>query len=317
MRRVVVTGLLLLCLLALVFMAISVIARNLARDRAIRQLDLELQSAAPSAARVQSQRAADTSSTEPPADPTRFAVQLYDFGQIKVTKPQPAAPSPPEPKPKNVPKAKPPSPTPRPAPPAESHTPPAPSKTPMPTPAEPVVERAAPTPPAAPADTPIEDAEWPTLVIDFAAIGIERYVGLTERMGGAFFAFMKQPRGLGPRLALLERGVRGDRIDTTLATGRPHLVNDGAIGQLLAPIALPLGASRSSVVMIWSTWMDRLIWSEIESACAEAGLSIRDLTKVEGAYVAPQGHVFIRVDRLVRRHDGARLSVQRFIRLPA
>lgn len=194
----------------------------------------------------------------------------------------------------------------------------------MPTPDQqsahkPAAAQPASTPPTAANPGPSSAAngeKGPLFVARFDALGVDEFVRVIERTGGALFALDLATRGIGPRLWIADNRIGGS-ADRFLAFERPYLARDSSLADRLARFDLPLGMSRDAVVVLWSTWMDRLVWGEVAEVCRAHGISIDDLARIHAAYVRlGDGTVGLRIEAVERR-SGNPLAVARLIRLPS
>lgn len=255
----------------------------------------------------------------PPARPVSPAAVAARAEKAPSVEPVPAPPAPrprdeagpksePKPRATEPPAAPPPQkqtqPQTQPEPPAQA----GPDQTP------PAKTTAAPTSP--PAAGGLKPGQYPPLVVEFDSIGFERYARITEQAGGAFFAYIGG-EGLGPRVSLSGREPAASGPTADLATERPYLVSDPAVGERLAPLDLGERASRSSVVMLWPRWLDARAWDAIEAALREEKIPGDRVMQVDARLLEAGGRALLRIEGFTLQPDGQarRLASPRTVRI--
>lgn len=289
-----VAGLLVLLIVA----GSKILLPALPRQRVDIQLDAASAAAVPGSAEPEAMAA---------VAPAGASVQLYDISVLDLRRAErppatalkPAARKPPIGSPAKQPT--------RPESNAQTETKRSPPKAePQPDPPRPPAE-----PPKAAPSAPSRRGELPGLMVEFSALGLERYARLTERLGGAFFAYMgsEAANPLGPRISLAARRVLALGETSDLASDRPYLVSDPDVAERLRGIELPPGASQASVVMMWPRWLDRAVWSTVAVALSDSGARSEDVARIEASAREADGAVEVRIEGLVLRENGRRIAL--------
>ena len=164
---------------------------------------------------------------------------------------------------------------------------------------------------------PAFDGDRPVLEVGYDGIGFERYLEVIERVG-RFFVLIDGANGveLGPEISLRDGTLNGKYADTDLlASKRPHLVSDPRIQERLAAIGVPTDAYDDSVVLMLTRPFDSLLWDVIGETLSTRGLTLNDVTEIDGAYVERGGGVFLRLDAAIAKADQRRVPLGRRLRI--
>jgi hypothetical protein len=173
-------------------------------------------------------------------------------------------------------------------------------------------------PPRNSSPKPAFDGDRPVLEVGYDGIGFERYLEVIERVG-RFFVLIDGVKGveLGPEVSLRDGTLNGmEHADTGhLASERPHLVSDPRIQERLAAIGVPSDAYDDSVVLMLTRPFDSLLWDVIGETLAKRGLTLDEVTEIDGAYVERDGGVFLRLDAAIAKTDQRRVRLGRRLRI--
>ena len=136
---------------------------------------------------------------------------------------------------------------------------------------------------AAPAVAPsaASPGELPGLVVDYTAIGFDRYARFTEQAGGAFFVYTGGA-DLSHKVSIGKESPRILPGDTTgLALDRLYLISDAAIAERLQGVRLPERAQSNVVVMAWPRWLDRKVWDMVLASLNDGGFKPKTISRVD------------------------------------
>ena len=163
------------------------------------------------------------------------------------------------------------------------------------------------------AQSQFQQGNWPTLDADYSSLGFDSFLDIINRLGGRFFLLVNG--SLGPEVSLTDGRILGPRLEPGLAIARPYLVTDEVIQKRL-PNSLPSGANRNSVVLLLSSWFDRVLWQELERAVSQQGEKLENIVLIKAAYVKRPSGFYLSMEKVVVRGTGKVLHLNRSIRLP-
>ena len=83
----------------------------------------------------------------------------------------------------------------------------------------------------------------------------------------------------------------------------------------LAAIGVPSDAYDDSVVLMLTRPFDSLLWDVIRETLAKRGLTLDEVTEIDGAYVERDGGVFLRLDAAIAKTDQRRVPLGRRLRI--
>jgi outer membrane biosynthesis protein TonB len=146
---------------------------------------------------------------------------------------------------------------------------------------------------------------YPALDVDFQTIGLDSYVRATEAAGGAFFAYLGT-RGIGPQVSLVGGRITRPARQADLAVERPYLVTDPAIQSRLQDLALPEGASMTSVVMLWPRDLDARAWRAIEDALRDESIFSDQVAQIDARFGESSDRPEIQILGFTMIGDGGR-----------
>jgi hypothetical protein len=181
---------------------------------------------------------------------------------------------------------------------------------------QPQPKRAAPkmtVPASAPAEKPpaIPSApspgELPGLVVDYSAIGFDRYARFTEEAGGAFFIYTgsadlahKVSIG-GARSRLLPKDTAG------LALERLYLISDAEIPGRLSDVGLPENAQRGVVILAWPLWLDRRVWEVVSASLNDSGFKPKAVSRVDARIRDTGAGLVLKIESATLREGNKRV----------
>jgi hypothetical protein len=160
-------------------------------------------------------------------------------------------------------------------------------------------------PPAVPsAPSP---GELPGLVVDYAAIGFDRYARFTEESGGGFFIYTgtadlaHKVSIAGARSRLLPKDTAG------LALERLYLISDAEIPGRLGNIPLPADAQRNVVVMAWPFWLDRKVWEMVVASLNDGNLKPKSVSRVDARIHETGAGLVLKIESATLREGNRRV----------